>query len=247
LIFIAVAGFSANRLSVVITLIMVPTLWLMYGSRRSMGMALVVATVLGNVFLLLDPDFSSISDMMRTVNRDQSADEISSLSGRQQMWEAMWQSFLTSPWIGHGYFLSSKTGELEIWYLYGEMFGVNWTAHNIWLQAMVSTGLIGLFWIVLAVFAPITTLCLRAFFGGTWQKIDSWCLILLIWYLLWGLLNESFLGPVQPESVIFFFMYGIMIARLSGRLQFDSSVSIVRRRSTQRPLLAPRVGEATST
>ncbi|MBX3422408.1 MAG: O-antigen ligase family protein [Pirellulaceae bacterium] len=225
LLFVSVALFSANRLSMAITVCMVPSLWLLYGSRRSLGIALVLAAVVGSVFLISDPNFSSISDTLQTVNRNQSADEISSFSGRQQMWAAMWTSFLTSPWIGHGYFLSSQTGELEVWYLYDELTGVNWTAHNLWLQAMVSTGMIGLALFLLAMLAPITALCLRACFNRTWQRIDSWFFILLFWYLLWGMLNESFLGPVQPESVVFFFVHGTLIARLCGNLKLESKTA----------------------
>jgi O-antigen ligase len=222
-LFIAVAIFSANRLSLAITSITVPTMWLIYGSRKSIGIVMIVAMVAGNIFLMVDPSFSGTSDLVQQLNRDQSAEEMSSLSGRQQLWEAMWESVLTSPWIGHGYFMSSKKGEMEVWYLYGEMMGVNWTAHNIWLQALVSTGVVGLTLFVIAMLAPVLTLVLRAVFGQRWQKIDSWFLIVLFWYLLWGLLNESFLGPLQPESVVFFVVYGTQIARLTGNLTLDQA------------------------
>lgn len=247
LLFIAVAGFSSNRLSLAITALIIPSVWLCYGNRRVLGLALIFAMVAGNLYLWLDPSFSTVSSVLQTVNRDQSAEEISSLSGRQEMWQAIWQSFLTSPWIGHGYFMSSSTGEIEVWYINGEMLGANWTAHNIWLQALVSTGVIGLSLFVVALFTPVVMTCFQAAYERDWKKINSWFVILLVWYLLWGVLNESFLGPLQPESVVFFLLYGTQIALLSKNLMLPQNAFRFSFGRTTRNQTVAQLGEASVT
>ncbi|HMP79194.1 MAG TPA: O-antigen ligase family protein [Pirellulaceae bacterium] len=243
LLFAAVSIYSANRLSMAITALLVPALWLRYGSRRSIGIGLMAVAAVGMAYLVIDPKLSGIQDMALAAKEEPWAEDVGTFSGRLQMWEAMWNSFLTSPWIGHGYFVSSATGELEVWFYEGELPSVNWTAHNIWLQALVSTGLVGLALVVFAVFAPIITHYLRTLFAGKWHPLDRWAFVMLGWYLLWGLLNESFLGPVQPESVIFFFVYGALIARINGYLPFADGVSSPQVTAAQRPTGFPRAGE----
>ena len=64
---------------------------------------------------------------------------LTELSGRREMWEAVWTSYQQSPWIGHGYFVSSADGEIHVWGVWG-----NWTAHSIYLQILASTGMVGM-------------------------------------------------------------------------------------------------------
>ncbi len=223
IIFLAVSILSANRLSMGISAVIVPCVIVCFGGRRWIGWSIVGIAILGTLYPIIDPKFELVGTAIEAVNRGQSSDEISSFSGRQVMWEAMWNSFLDSPWIGHGYFMSSASGGLEVWYLNGEMEPVNWTAHNVWLQAMVSTGVIGLVLLLLAFGLPLATMVCRWLAGHPWTKIDSWFASLVIWYFIWGMLNESILGPLQPESVIFFIMYGILIARLTGRFDIKTN------------------------
>ena len=41
--------------------------------------------------------------------------------------------------------------------------------------------------------------------------------VLLTWYMGWGLLNASLLGPLQAESVVFFVVLGVALGRSVGR------------------------------
>ena len=43
-----------------------------------------------------------------------------------------------------------------------------------------------------------------------------WSLLVLfgLWFLGWGQLCESFLGPIQPESVVFYCLLGLTIAQV---------------------------------
>ena len=38
-----------------------------------------------------------------------------------------------------------------------------------------------------------------------------------VWYLGWGQLCESFMGPVQPESVVFYCLLGLGVAQVRGQ------------------------------
>ncbi|HAC91285.1 MAG TPA: hypothetical protein DCF63_11755 [Planctomycetaceae bacterium] len=56
-------------------------------------------------------------------------------------------------------------------------------------------------------------------------------LVLSAWYGTWGMLNESFMGPLQPESVIFSILLGISCAvsldyALRGRRTLSGSMIV---------------------
>ena len=47
--------------------------------------------------------------------------------------------------------------------------------------------------------------------------MDRWsrlALAVLAWQTCWGITNESFAGPIQAESVVFFVILGLVTARL---------------------------------
>jgi O-antigen ligase len=126
------------------------------------------------------------------------------------MWTAVFNSYRESPWIGHGYFVSSQTGELYVW---GE--STNWTAHNMWLQALVSTGLIGTLLLAWGLGWPWLQTATGACRGRIPARLALFAAAIACWYLGWGLSNASILGPLQPESVLFFVILGIMVGRLT--------------------------------
>lgn len=210
----AVIIISANRLSMAITALLVGLAICLLGSRQIVAGVLVSISVVGTLFLLVDPDLESIQGSTTYINRDQSSDEIGSLSGRSSMWEVMWESFLESPVIGHGYFVTSSTGKLYMWYT-----EKNWTAHNLALQTLVTTGIVGAILLGTGLAAP-TFAFLSADSGSKSNRRMKWFIVYTFsWYMLWGILNESILGPVQPESVVFFTIFGTMISATLTRMQ----------------------------
>lgn len=72
------------------------------------------------------------------VQRGQTSEELQQVSGRAELWQAVWQHFLDSPICGHGYFVTSSTGKLDAW-----EGPSNQDAHNIVLQVLVTTGIVG--------------------------------------------------------------------------------------------------------
>ena len=93
-------------------------------------------------FVLLDPGFrlwSSTADASaQYVTRGQSGDQLKGVSGRSEMWSAVWHEYKKALVLGHGYFVTSETGSLYVWNARH-----NYTAHNLTLQILVSTGAIG--------------------------------------------------------------------------------------------------------
>ena len=201
---------AENRMSL---LMLVPAgggLIVSFVSRRKvwLGTAALAAAVF--VYLMIDPGLTWIAAALggttNFASRGQSSDELGSFSGRLEMWSVQWASFLQSPWLGHGYFVSSRGGELYVWHTFS-----NWTAHDLWLQVLVTTGLIGMtafLWIVtnwsgrmLAGLRRTTTL---QRFGPTFGWIG-------LWYLGWSSINESIVGPFVPESVAFLLLCGCLL------------------------------------
>lgn len=204
----AVLLISMNRLALALTLGLIFLLFLAFSSRVLLTAGIVVSSVLAAAYLALDPGLNLADGSLRAVTdyagREQSAEELSSLSGRHEMWDAIWASFAESPWIGHGYFVTSSSGELFVWYQWG-----NWTAHNVYLQLLATTGIIGTVVLGCGVLR-LGYLLVSPPSGGRvdWQT-KAFLSMVVAWYFFWGMLNESIAGPLQPESVIFYACVGI--------------------------------------
>src|SRR3954451_22084831 len=111
---------ALNRASLVVTTLVVGGLVLLYASAGWRWLLLSAASFACAIYVALDPGFLLISQgggaIAQFIARDQSAEQLAALSGREEMWTAIWDSFLSSPWIGHGYFVSSESGSLYVWY-----------------------------------------------------------------------------------------------------------------------------------
>ncbi|MBC8871106.1 MAG: O-antigen ligase family protein [Planctomycetes bacterium] len=204
---------AANRVSLFLTVLLGCALFCVFASRLLVSLFIVVASVAAAVYITSDPGWqlagSAMGGTTTYVTRGQDAD-LSDLSGRREMWEAMWESYLRSPWIGHGYFVSSRTGEIYVWYRW-----TNWTAHNLWLQALVSTGLVGAGLLACGLGFPFLRLLGTRRAEPHIGKVLSLVLFVVGWYFVWGLFNASFLGPIEPESVAFFTILGIAIGHIA--------------------------------
>ena len=47
--------------------------------------------------------------------RGESDEQMSQLNGRGDLWEELWGEFKHSPLVGHGYFLTTRTGWMYCW------------------------------------------------------------------------------------------------------------------------------------
>lgn len=195
--------------------------------------------LLGGVALLLmvilDPGFemasSRIRDASAYVQRGQSIDQLRQISGRAELWELIWTQFKASPVIGHGYFVTSSTGTLDVW---GGTTAED--AHNVGLQVLVSTGIVGstlFLWALLVSFGHLTSsliamLMVRVSQGSAPNLLSAaapilaqhkaerdfvlFVMIVAIWFIGWSQSCVSFLGPIRPEVVAFFGILGLVSA-----------------------------------
>jgi O-antigen ligase len=138
------------------------------------------------------------------------------------MWTVIWNSYLHSPWVGHGYFVSSASGQLKVWYTW-----TNWTAHNFWLQVLVGTGIIGAGLMAWSLGSYVLQLLRAGFIHRGYGRMACLAGTVLLWQCGWGLTNESFAGPLQGESIAFFTVLGLAIGRLghANRNRYHSTQS----------------------
>ena len=186
------------------------------GSRMAMASGAVGLSVAAVVYPVFDPGFVLAGDLVGAaaeyVSRGESPETMRTLTGRTELWQAVWTSFLESPVVGYGYHVASSDGVLEVWGRPAVR-----TAHNLLLHVLASTGLVGLGLFAFGLIRPIrgAAAALRRDEGG--RRLGRLLLVVGGWYLGWSLLNESFLGPLQPESVFFFAALGLAVGRTCGR------------------------------
>lgn len=222
LIHLIVLMVAINRVSLLLTLVLVPLVLFRYANRAIALTTLLALCLAGGCYLAVDPGFSLMESLFGPastyVNRGQSINDLRSLSGRGEMWSAVWGAFLQSIWLGHGYSVCSPTGELYVWYEWS-----NWTAHNVVLQCLMSTGIIGfglLVWGLLRIASGWLKQYRR---GQVSHQLTVLLAIVACWYVCWGTFNATFLGPVTPESVAFFVFVGLAVGALTGSYKGSAS------------------------
>ncbi|QDT14133.1 O-antigen ligase family protein [Alienimonas californiensis] len=211
----AVLAISSNRMALVLTLLAVAAVVFVRLGLRWQLTAAVVAAALGTSYLAVDPSLDAVDSVAESVgdfmSRGQTRGQLKKLSGREEMWTKMWASYQEAPALGHGYFVTSKTGVMHVWYKKG-----NFTAHNLLLQVLVTCGAVGMtLW--LAGFAAVPALAaFRLLREPRLRGVAALAGLLGLWVFGWGLTNESFMGPLQPESVLYFFLYGLVVGSAAG-------------------------------
>lgn len=186
--------------------------WCSSNYRRALFMLCVGLACVA--FLLVDPGFKLLDSTLGVgaeyVTRGQSADQLTGVSGREEMWSAILGEYHESMMFGHGYFVTSPTGELIVWNRRG-----NPTAHNMMLQILVSTGAVGMVLFLYALLQPF--LCAISLWKGSLFHRQLLVIIAITccWYLGWSQLSVSFMGPIRPESVVFFTLLGVAVGQAS--------------------------------
>ena len=219
---VAVMIVAGNRLSFLVTAMVVGVAIAVKASRPLLAGIVAAVSLMVALSFTFDPSMTVIENIGGEIGgyakQGQSSKELSSLSGREEMWTKIWDSYLEAPILGHGYFVTSASGRIYVWYEWG-----NWTAHNLVLQTLATMGIVGL---VLVVIGWAWPLCSMHAARGRIADVDRsiaaiW--MLTFWFLGWGLLNSSFIGPMSPESVVFFVGLGVAVAIAVDRRQCESS------------------------
>ena len=201
-----------NRTSLLITPVLCVLVIVVRGKSHLLAAGSLVIAFCGTLYLTVDPGFVAVEQALGSsvqfLERGQSTSEITELSGRAEMWSKMWKSYLEAPLIGHGYMVCSASGTLYVWY--SEM---NHTAHNVVLQALVSTGFIGATIYILWNLNVLVMLgsCVR--YARNDSLVPVTVVAVGVWFAIWCMLNESMLGPVRPESVVYALAVGLVVGQ----------------------------------
>jgi O-antigen ligase len=209
---------AANRMAILLGAV-TAMLFLFLFSRRLFASGVVAAVCIAAVgYITFDPGLEMIDRMFGAAStyamRGETSEHLRTVTGRTELWEMIWEEVRKSPLVGHGYFVTSEIGELDVWDAPS-----NKTAHNLFLQVLVSTGAIGTALFIWALIQPLANCCKSLRFDPSNRKLAAFLGLLGIWYFLWGFLNEAFMGPVQPEAVVFFTLLGLAVGIFSSTRQ----------------------------
>lgn len=194
-----------NRLSLVLTPLVVALVTVMFRPRLRASVLAAIAVLLASTAVLRATGAISLVGAFR---RGQSVGALTTLNGRTELWRILWGSFVDAPLWGHGYFVTSSRGSIDIW-----AGPANYGAHNMLLQVLVSTGLIGTALFLWGWARPVLALWRGRRATGS-RDLVALLSIVGLWYLGWGLLNESFMGPLQPEAVVCFSLLGVAVGSI---------------------------------
>ncbi len=203
---------SNSRTALVMAAVTIGLVLFRYCTNRQRALALIASAALALGVLVIDPGFeltASTADVgAQFVTRGQSSEQLMGVSGRGELWSAVWNEFEKSMLVGHGYFVSSEAGTLHVWDQTH-----NYTAHNLALQILVSTGAIG-FMIFSFALVQLFGLSMTLRHGSEFQqRIFVMVVVTAIWFAGWSQLGDSFLGPIRPESILFFCFVGIAVGQ----------------------------------
>jgi len=233
---------SQSRMAILMAGCVLPTLFIVRARPVAIAAVTLAMCLTATGLLIVDPGFESSEEIAfratGLMQRGESLEQLASFTGRTELWDAIWQEYLKSPVVGHGYFVTSSQGELDVW-----QGPANRSAHNIVLQVLVSTGMVGLLLFAAGIALPIW-LAARSLLSSPQAErrtegihgsrpFDVAILLSLVvlWFAGWGQLSESFMGPVQPESVVFYSLLGLAVAHV--RLSPLPSTTHVISRSTR--------------
>jgi len=206
---------AQNRLSLVILPLVIGLILMTTGNRRMIVKLVFAGCFLLPAYMLIDPGLEMVAKTVGSTEeyalRDGSGsgETISTLSGRTEMWAAVWEEYVKSPIRGHGYFVTSSTGELDVWNAVR-----NYTAHNQLLQVLATTGIIGLGIFLFAIWIPISLVLLGLRSSGQRKQLAMVCGFLLLYIMLWSTLNSSFSGALGSCTITCYIVLGLIVGGL---------------------------------
>lgn len=124
-------------------------------------------------------------------SRSGDVSELYTLTGRTDIWAFLWDAIIDEPWFGSGY----AGSRLVISGGWANEYG--WTtisSHNMWLQSLLTVGLIGTIPLILAVAKQIVD-----FFRDPNPMRDA----VLVFVLITGMLEAGAIGPVPNVLTLF--------------------------------------------
>jgi O-antigen ligase len=207
---------AANRMSIFCTALIGGLLFLFSGRRVLVAvMALGIGLALFG-YMMFDPKMHAANDAIEAAEvylvRGEDSESIKSGTGRTDMWKRVFEEFLKSPLIGHGFFITSQKGTFYMWGM-----DINWTSHNVWLHLLVTTGVIG-FCIFVWGFVQIIAqswACFRS--GESDLRLGYFLGFMLFWYLTWTTFDDTFVQSISLGSAMSYVFLGIAAGQLRPR------------------------------
>ena len=210
---------SSSRGALLMLLVTLTVTALLLVRGKLLGQVLLVGG--GGLFamMLVAPNSAWMSERAESVTeytmRGQSMDQLRQVSGRSEMWRAVWGQFELSPLVGHGYCVTSREGKIFVWERKS-----NHDAHHLILQILVSTGIVGglifgwAFWRSGShwLISVLRRRAMKAPELGRENDLLWFVMLVGLWYFGWSQTCVTFVGPIRPESVIFFTLFGILAA-----------------------------------
>lgn len=214
---------AQNRLSLIITPSVIVMILVMTGNLRSIVGLVFFGCIAIPMYLLFDPGLEMLSKFIGSTEeyaaRSGDSDKaLVTLSGRTEMWGVIWEEYLASPLRGHGFFVTSSTGEIDVWDKVR-----NYTAHNLLLQVLSTTGAIGLFLFCAAFWMPFKWLLSGLAAQGERGMLAKTCFFIVVYICLWSFLNSAFMGALGTASIIAFTILGVVIGGLRPSVWRDET------------------------
>jgi O-antigen ligase len=208
-VFPIVLVMAASRAALGLTIVLVVILLGTMGNRRRLGALALAGSLAAIVYPIADPGLDAARHVVGAAadyaRRGESAEMLRSLTGRTELWRVLLDSFREAPLAGHGYFVMSKDGAVDVW---NDVR--NRGAHNVVLQVAVSTGLVGLLLFAGGLWRAIVPACRRLVWTAEDCRLRRLAAAAGLWYLGAGVVSESFMGALAPDSIAAFALLGLI-------------------------------------
>jgi O-antigen ligase len=193
-----------SRGALAVTLLMLMFLLTLMNKRLAVTAAFAGPGIVAIGFLIL-ADPGKIGDSLSSyLMRGQTSEALLHGSGRGELWTAGMNSFLDAPWFGHGYFVMSDSGLLQVWR------AEQWqTAHNLLLHVLTGLGIFGMLPLIFALYMVLSVIFRGVRAGGFRGQVARLLMVIVGYWLITGLVELSFLGPVNPATFLFYLCIGM--------------------------------------
>ncbi|MCJ2038564.1 O-antigen ligase family protein [Methylobacterium sp. J-059] len=195
---------SNNRMSLIAVAI---GLFYVYLSRGNVGLKLTVAAIIGGFFLLVMTGFSD--QILSSVARSGSADEITSGTGRSRIWAVVLDLWTEQPLFGYGG--GSAKFILPVHPL---LFKAAAHAHDLYLNVLFADGAVGFL-----MFGTALVSTLRRSAGDRAHIL----LAMLIFYLVYGI-TEPMIGGLVAFIPLTFYAVLVLVAVAPDQFRHRSTI-----------------------
>lgn len=217
---------TQTRALVVTAVILASLAAIVLGGRRLIAVAALSLSLLFVAYCIADPYLDRVAAATGKIEaflkRGQSTHELRGLGGRMENWTGVAQGLTEHPtalFHGFGYSMATPSGKRWV-----DGAFRRYTGHNIILDVLAGTGLLGLIPFLLGAAALLG----HALLGFTRRlgAIHFLGILMLLYSLLSGIFGDSIVGPIDPTSVAVFVVIGAGLGSaahaVSGRFRQEA-------------------------